>query len=1058
MKKPISAFSLPGMRHCVKQLSSAIVLALCVLMASALPSNAGTRTGASFHPPSKDILQTTITGRVTDSATGKSLAGVTIQVKGGTVGTTTNDKGRFSLTVSDNAVLVVSYLGYRTKLITLNGRSVLHIELAASTTGLNQIVVVGYGSLKKSDVTGAVATIGEKEIEARPVSNAIQAMQGQVAGVDVTSNERPGEIGDITIRGVRSLTASNTPLFVVDGVPLTTGGIDFINPDDIATINVLKDASATAIYGSRGANGVVIITTKHGQAGEFKLSYDGSVTMQKLVDNATPMNAAQYIQWRRWAYYYANPSLYPRGDQPTEATDYAIFKGSSDPSAWANIMKGWASGSWDGSKVATTDWTKMVTQTGFTTQHTLSVSGGSDKLTAYASFGYLKNKGTSKGQGYTRYSGNTSLNFTPTPWFTFGANINTSYGKQEYGQSAKGRTAISAPSSIYNSAKAIYPYAVPYDSAGNRIIYPGGDQAVKTVVDEWKYSQDERVTFRTVGSFHAELNFGSISGALKGLKYRMNFGPDFSLYRDGVYIDGLSAIRNGTSYASLEKTQTLSYTLDNLIYYDRVFGDHSINVTLLQTQTAYDQETSSLSANAIPFASQKWNALTSSNVPSLLSWNSGLIQKQLKSYMGRVNYSYKSKYLLTVSGRWDGASQLAPGHKWSFFPSTAIGWRIDQEDFMQNVSWINQLKLRFGVGTTGNSAIDPYATKGGIDPLFYPFGTTITAGSTPDPIMANQNLGWEKTLQYNLGFDYAFFHGRISGSLDVYTTKTKDLLMEESIPTVTGFSTTYANIGQTANKGFDISVNTVNLKTGHFQWTTTLNASYHKDHIVALANGNQNDVNNKWFIGEPIGVIYGYQADGLWHEGDSALMSKFNATGSSFQPGMVHPVDQNGDGKIDANHDRVVIGNTLPRWVLGMVNNFSFDNFEFSFFLYGRLGYMYDTGGEAETGRFNQRLIDYYNENNKDATYQKPIYTAGTGDIYYQSIGYLSGSFLEIRNVSLAYNFPASLISQWGMQRLRLYLQAADLGMIYSRIDWINMDVQSSYWNRGFTAGINVTF
>jgi TonB-linked SusC/RagA family outer membrane protein len=1045
-------FSLNKMKRYTFQLLSGIMLILIFLLVAGPQLSAHVLSGPLI------LAQRQLSGVVVDSATGNPLPGVTLQVKGGTAGTTTDAKGKYSLSVPDNAILEVSYLGYKTKEITVNGRSRINIALAAATTGLNQIVVIGYGAVKKSDVTGAVSSIGQNQIDARPVSNAIQAMQGQVAGVDVTSDQRPGQIGDITIRGVRSLTASNAPLFVVDGVPLTTGGIGYLNPNDIQSINVLKDASATAIYGSRGANGVVIITTKQGKTGEFKLSLASSVTLQKLVDNATPMNAGQYIQWRRWAYYYANPSLYPRGDQPTREADYSIFKGSSDPSAWANIMRGWASGTWDGSKVKTTDWTKMVTRTGWTREHTLSVSGGSDKIRGYASFGYLRNKGTSKGQGYTRYSGNTSLTFTPTKWFTFGANINASYGTQEYGQSASGRTAISAASSIYGSAKAVYPYAVPFDSAGERIIYPGGDQAVRTAVNEWSYSQDQRVTFRTVGSFNAQLDFGSLIPGLKGLKYRMNFGPDFSLYRDGVYIDGKSAIRNGTSYASLAKTQTFSYTLDNLIYYNRVFGKSSFDLTLLQTQTAYNDENSSLSANAIPFASQKWNALTSGNVPSLLSWNSGLIKKQLMSYMGRLNYSFANKYLLTVSGRWDGASQLAKGHKWYFFPSTAVGWRLDQEHFLQPVSWIDQLKVRFGVGTTGNSAIDPYATKGGVTSLFYPFGTTITPGSVPSTTMANQNLGWERTVQYNLGFDYSFFEGRISGSVDLYTTGTKDLLMEESIPTVTGFGTTYANVGKTANKGFDISVNTVNVQTKNFRWTTTLNASYHKDHIVALANGNQDDINNKWFIGKPIGVIYGYQAAGLWQASDSAQMGKFNASGSSFQPGMVHPVDQNGDGKIDANHDRIVIGNTLPRWVVGTVNNFSFDNFEFSFFLYGRLGYIYDTKGEAETGRFNQRLIDYYNENNTNAEYQKPIYTAGTGDIYYQSIGYRSGSFLEIRNISLAYNFPPDVISGWGMSNFRIYLQAADAGMIYSKIKWINMDVQSSYWNRGFTAGINVTF
>lgn len=1008
---------------------------------------------------SQTALQITVRGIVVDSANGNPLPGVTIQVKGSNEGTTTDAHGKFSLPVPDNAVLEVSFLGYNKKEIPVNGRSLLHISLSLATTGLSQVVVVGYGSVKKSDLTGAVAAIGEKQIEARPVSNALQAMQGQVAGVDVTSNQRPGELGSITIRGVRSLTASNAPLYVVDGVPLTTGSIDYLNPEDIESISVLKDASATAIYGSRGANGVVIITTKQGKSGQFKLTLSNAVTLEKLVDLATPMTASQAITWRRWAFYYSNPSLYPRGDQPAIASDASIFLATSDPSTWANIMKGWASGTWDGSKVKSTCWTCMVTQTGLVDDHTLSVSGGSQKMNVYASFGYLNNKGTTKGQNYTRYSANINMNLTPVKWFNFGAALNASYFKQEYGQSTADRTSLSAHSTLYSSAKAIFPYTVPFDSAGNRILYPGGDQAIKTIADEWKYSTDERVNFRTVGSFHAQLDFGSIIPALEGLKYRVNFGPDFSAYRDGIYIDGNSVISSGNNFASLSRTLTFSYTLDNLIYYDRVFGKNSFDLTLLQTQTAYNTEGSSMSANGIPFASQKWNALTNGNISSLNSWNSYLTQSQLASYMGRLNYSLDNKYLLTVSGRWDGASQLAPGHKWSFFPSAAVAWRIDQERFLQNTPWIDQLKIRFGVGTTGNSAIAPYSTEGIANALFYPFGSSATAGSTPSSTMANQDLGWEKTTQYNIGFDFSFFHSRISGTIDLYTTQTKDLLMSESIPTVTGFSTTFANVGKTANKGFDITLNTANIQAPHFQWNTTWNVSFHKDHIVALANGAKEDIDNNWFVGAPIGVIYGFKAEGLWKASDSALMNKYNANGSSFQPGMVRPVDVNHDGKIDPNNDRMIIGNTLPKWVVGMMNNFTYDHFELSVFLYGRLGYMYNQGGESEVGRYYPgMMLNYYNEDKKNAYWQKPIYSVGSGDIYSPSLGYLNGSFLEIKNISLAYNFPVSLVKKWAMSNLRAYFQINDVGMIYSGIPWMNMDVTSTYWNRGFTGGVDVTF
>ncbi|HLR36732.1 MAG TPA: SusC/RagA family TonB-linked outer membrane protein, partial [Chitinophagaceae bacterium] len=557
---------------------------------------------ASSHSNVMNVPEKIIKGVVVDSLSGNPLPGVTIQIKGTSSGTTTNGKGAFQLSVSDEAVLVVSYLGYNEKKILVNGQTDIKISLSSSATSLDQVVVIGYGSVKKKDVTGAVSKIGSEKIEKRPMKNAVQAMQGQIAGVDVSSSQRPGEVGDITIRGVRSLTASNEPLYVVDGIPLTTGGIEYLNPNDIESISVLKDASATAIYGSRGANGVVLVTTKGGEKGRFKVNYSGSVSFLKMHNLATLMNASQSIDYRRWAFYYSNPNLYPRGDEPTKKSDYQIFNGSGDPATWANIERGWSSGKWDGSKVKTTCWTCLVTQPGISTQHTLSVSGGSEKMKGYASFGYLNNKGTSKGQAYKRYTGNARLSFTPTKWFTFGANINASYSKQNYGQSNTGRQTITSSGDIFHSAEIIYTYTVPFDSAGNRILYPGGDQAVKTVMNEWKYSTDQRVAFRAFGSFNAQLDFGSIVPVLKGLSYRMNFGPDFSIHRDGVYIDGKSAIRNGTSYASLSKNLAISYTLDNLIYYNRTFGKNDFHLTLLQTQTKYHTEGSDISADDIPFA------------------------------------------------------------------------------------------------------------------------------------------------------------------------------------------------------------------------------------------------------------------------------------------------------------------------------------------------------------------------------------------------------------------------------------------------------------------------
>ena len=1015
----------------------------------------------SFSAMAQNFL---IAGKVTDSD-GKPLEGATISEIGTQKSTITKQDGTFQLNVSSGkARLAVSFVGYEDQEIDVNNQNQLLVPLKSANESLSDVVVIGYATVRKKDVTGAVSGINQKEIVSRPVTNALQAMQGKVAGVDITSNERPGQVGSINIRGVRSLTASNTPLFVVDGIPLTTGGIDYINPNDIESIDILKDASATAIYGSRGANGVVIVSTKQGKVGKVQIGLNSSHTIENINDYAPAMTASEAIDFRRWAYHYSSPATVPRGDQPTIANDRNIFLATSDPAAWSNISKGWAGGTWDGSRVATTDWKDLVSQQGVTTDHTLSVSGGTNKIKAYASFGYLNNKGTSIGQEFTRYSGKASVDIQATNWFNMGINMNVTSSVQEFGQSngVIGSFVGSPGTSIYESARRLYSYAVPYDSSGARVLYPGGDVAFKNVANEWNYSQDQRTTLRAFGSLYAQVDFGKISPVLKGLKYRMNFGPDFSSYQNGIYIDGLSSASSGTSSASLQKSQTFSYTIDNLLYYDKTVNRHSFGVTLLQSATKFVADpVSTIVGTGVPFASQKWYTLNKDVIPAAnlsIVRNADLIERQLVSYMARLNYGFDDRYLLTISARQDGASQFAPGNKHAVFPSAAVAWRIDNENFMSGVTWVTDLKLRVGAGVTGNSAVEAYKTKGAITPLFYPFGNSLSAGSLPNRVLPNQELGWEKTTQYNLGLDFALYNNRISGAIDVYTSKTKDLLMSRSIPTVTGYDTIYQNIGQTANKGIDININTVNIRTRDFQWSTNINASWQKDEIVSLANGKQNDINNLWFIGQPIGVIYGIQSNGLWQKGDSANYKAFNANGSVFSPGNVRPVDQNGDSKIDANNDRIIVGYTRPRWIVGMTNSFTYKNFELSIFLYGRLNYMFNTGGEAMVARSSTRALSYYTENNTNSEYQKPIYSTGTGDLYSTSLGFQKASFIKIRNISASYNFTGKALKAMTMSGLRAYIQVANPGMLFSEIKFMDMDVAAFTNNRGFTFGINATF
>ncbi len=1005
-----------------------------------------------------------VTGKVTDD-TGKPVQGATVLVKGTTIATSTAIDGAYSLMApSGSSTVVITSVGFQEVEVPINNKAELNISIINNSSSLEDVVVIGYATVRKKDVTGSIAGINQKDIRSRPVDNALQAMQGKVAGVDITSSERPGNIGTIRIRGERSVNATNDPLFVVDNIPIITGGIEYLNPNDIESIDILKDASATAIYGSRGANGVVIVTTKQGKAGKVQVNFYNSATFEKIRDWAPIMSASEYIDFRRWAVYYSNPTGRPRGDAPTIANDRDIFLATSDPDSWKNIAKGWTSGRWDGSQVGNTDWTGLVSQTGLTTDNTISVSGGTKNIKAYASFGYLNNKGTSIGQKFNRYSGKASVDIQATDWFNMGLNANVTQGSQEFGQSnlVIGSFVGSPQTSIYGSGRAMFRWAVPYDSVGNRILNPGGDIAFKTPLDEQKFTQDYRSTLRAFGSLYAQVDFGKISPVLKGLRYRVNFGPDFSSYTNGIYIDGLSAASSGINGASLQEAKTYSWTIDNLIYYDKQIKRHSFGLTLLQSATKYvANPVNRLVGTAIPFASQKWYELNNSVLPATnltITRVSPLTESQLSSYMARVNYGLDDKYLLTASIRRDAASQLGEGYKGDIFPSAAIAWRIDREAFMNSISIVDDLKLRVGVGVTGNSSIGPYQTLTFGNPLFYPNGGSVNAASLPTTQLGNPNLKWEKTTQYNLGVDFSILKRRISGAIDVYTSKTSDLLFLQLLPSVTGSLRTLTNIGQTSNKGIDISINTTNVTTKNFQWTTNTNVSWQKDLLISGAFGKQVDVLNNLFPGHPIRVIYGFASNGMWQYADTGLMRKFSLNGNTFTPGQVRPIDQNGDNKIDANNDRVIIGNTRPTWVVGMTNGFTYKGVELSVFIYGRLNYWFNTGGEAQTARGNQRQINYWTENNQNSEYQKPFYSVGSGDNYSAALGYKKASFLKIRNISASYNVPAKITSKLRMSTLRVYVQAANPGMLFSQIKFMDMDTEALFSNRGLTFGINAGF
>lgn len=997
--------------------------------------------------------QTAVSGDVKDEL-GGALVGVTITLKGSTTATTSNSTGAFVLQVPASATLVFKMLGYQQKEVPIANQNRLSVVLSESSELVEEVVVVGYNVVKRSDLTGSITSIGSEEITAMPVTNSLQALQGRTAGVDVTSNERPGEMGQIRVRGNRSLLASNSPLYVVDGVPLSSGGIEFINPKDIATMDVLKDASATAIYGSRGANGVIIVTTKRGSAGRLTLDYSGTTTIENLQDRTEMMDAAQYIQFRRNA--YRQDGKYPA--QPDQARDQEIF--GSDPTAWANVLKGWANGAWDPSAVSTTDWTDYVTQTGFTQDHILSASGGTDKMQAYGSFGYLKQDGTQLGQDYQRYSGKMSVDITPVDWFKLGAVMNTTFGDQNYGFATSNAT---GPGNLYFAAQGMLPYAQPYDDDGNRINLPGGDVNIQNPILEADYNINERHVWRNFGNIFAEVE------PMAGLRYRVNFGPDYYSNRNGRFMDANSINRGAgepgsTNYAQLNNTMRFSWTLDNLIYYNRTFNKHNAGLTILQSATSTRTETSSMTASNLPWDSQKWYQLNS--VDALDRFSSGLVESQLSSYMVRGNYDYDGKYLFTGSVRWDGSSVLGDGYKWDWFPSMALAWRLDREAFLENTSWVDMLKARIGYGVVGNSSVDPYGTLGGLQTLYYTWGAIVEPGYVPsDPSsadpqpMPNKELAWERTAQINYGVDFSLLGARVSGSLDYFTSKTTNLLLAREIPSVNGYTFTYDNIGSTSNKGVELTLNTVNITNPNFTWESTLSFTHTRDRIEELSLGKMDEVGNGWFIGERLSVYYDYVKEGIWQDTpeDRAEMAKFNAdNNANFVPGSIKIKDLNGDYIIDANNDRKIVGHSTPDWNFGFGNTFTYKNFDLSFFIYGRGGFMIESGEEVLQGRYAQRVVDYWTPENPTNNYPSPNYASAAGDTYKSSMNYQDGTFIKLRNVSFGYSFGESVLERLKLSKLRIYAQAMNPGLLYSKVDWIDPDLGGSTFNRGVVFGLNI--
>lgn len=706
------------------------------------------------------LKKRTITGKVVDDK-GESVIGASIAVQGTTLGTITNLDGEYTLAnVPENSEVTVSFIGYKTLIFKTNDKTLSKITLKEDTEMLDEVVVVGYGTVKKRDLTGSISSVNAQKIADVPVTSVVEALQGRSPGVVVSNTSwEPGSEPSIFVRGKRSITASNGPLYVVDGIPIT-GGVSEISPADIESMEILKDASATAIYGSRGANGVIIITTKQGKEGKTKVDYNGYVGFQTIQNKLDMMNGAEYAEYTREAYRNSTGKNKYLSDVPNKEQDMLLPMFSQDAYVLESVLMGYdENGNYDPSKVRSNDWFDAVTRQGFLTEHQLNIRGGGAKTSFMASATYNKVDGVVKDQSYQRYSVRLNLSHTINKYIKIGGQTQYSFSEKQ-----RGSNMISD-----NYMYRITPLGSLYEKDGSLTQKIGGDELMYNPLYNLVDGAVDRPlkTSRFLGSYFLDVTF-----PIKGLTFRSNLGIDARTQQDYEFYSAATTERQfGSSYVKSSMTKYSMFTWENFFTYKRDFGTkHSLGVTLLQSVQQDLRESLNASAEDISADVLKYYDLGAGSIIDGIG--SGYRKWTMASFMGRVNYNYLGRYLLTVSARYDGSSRLADGHKWVLFPSAALAWRISDEKFMKNIKWLDNLKLRVGYGKTGNSSVDPYQTRGTLSKVYYVYnnGKDEVLGYAPKK-MANKLLTWETTEQYNLGLDFGFLKNRINGSIDLTSVR-----------------------------------------------------------------------------------------------------------------------------------------------------------------------------------------------------------------------------------------------------------------------------------------------
>lgn len=978
-----------------------------------------------------------VKGTITD-ATGMPVIGAAVKEKGTSNGVVSDIDGNFALEVGANATLEISYIGYKTLEVKASQKP-MNITMIEDTEMLDEVVVVGYGSQRKSDLTGGITSVKAEQLEMVTSNNLLDKLAGQVPGLSITTgNARPGEEQSIRIRGINSLSASNTPLIVLDGIPYN-GSLGDIDPEIIESLSVLKDASSAAIYGSRGSNGVILIQTKKGKQGKAQVTYKGQVGLEQPQSRLNLMDGPEYVRMMQ-EYYHQKEGW--TGDQLDPM--YIL-----NPRERENYKNGHE-----------TDWQDIVLRNALTNRHTVNITGGTEYTKYSATISNLKQEGVMVNSGMRRT--NLSMNIVQdlNSWLQIG--VGTQFSDKD----------IDNNNANYEAAIKMSPYGQFLDEEGHYVDYP---------MDQTLFANPMADINATVDNKYRNLflsTFAEVQLPIKGLTYRTNFGYNYRTSFSGSYYgrNTLSG-KNVEGSASISNTHYWDYTWENIVNYNLQIKKHKIDLTGLYSLQQTSNQTSSQTAQCFVNDDSEYHNMAAGEKNQKVT--SGLTETSTISYMFRANYNYDNRYMLTLTGRTDGYSAFGANNKYAFFPSAAVAWNISSEDFMETLrdSWLDMLKIRVSYGSNGNQAINSYQTLDRLGVSKYIWGDegTIANGSYLGfSSVGNPNLKWETTHSFNLGIDFSLFHDRLSGTIETYVANTKDLLMSRNVPVMNGFQSIMDNIGQTRNKGVEITLNSVNMQNKDFTWTTNLNFFLNRDEIVELRGDGKDDITNKWFIGEPLRVIYDYNVIGIWQYDDPQYVKKevngniiegfFNEQGEEIQagalPGSAKLEDVNKDGKISAA-DKKVIGSRTPSFLLSMGNRFQYKNISFSFLLNGTFGQWkerHDLNNERWGFIWNNISgKEYWTENNHNDQYTALDYMPYDKHSFYSKVNYVT-----IKNISLDYHLEKQWIKALGISDASINISVNNL-YTFSNIDnAVNMDADNMFvtypTNRSYMFGLNINF